>query len=96
MLYSPLAAFTLLGSTNGVALNIVRMPIQRKPSPFLNRPVTFEEHWLPGGGYFAELAVGTPPQKVELLLDTGSSDLWVPSAQEPGCLSSECVGGSCQ
>ncbi|AMD18985.1 HBR084Cp [Eremothecium sinecaudum] len=30
--------------------------------------------------YATELQIGTPPQKVAALLDTGSSDLWVPGA----------------
>lgn len=29
------------------------------------------------GGYYAEVALGTPPQPVTLILDTGSSDVWV-------------------
>ncbi|KAI1170426.1 aspartic peptidase domain-containing protein [Nemania sp. FL0916] len=32
---------------------------------------------LTGGGYYAQVALGTPPQPVTLILDTGSSDVWV-------------------
>jgi hypothetical protein len=32
---------------------------------------------LTGGGYYADVSVGTPSQSVSLVIDTGSSDVWV-------------------
>ncbi|KAI0835529.1 aspartic peptidase domain-containing protein [Hypoxylon sp. FL0890] len=32
---------------------------------------------LTGGGYYAQVTVGTPPQTVDLIVDTGSSDVWM-------------------
>jgi hypothetical protein len=50
------------------------------------------------GLYFANVTVGTPPQPLQLQIDTGSSDVWVPAntasicshAREGGCPNGEC------
>ncbi|OTB02687.1 hypothetical protein M426DRAFT_24473 [Hypoxylon sp. CI-4A] len=57
------------------------------------------------GGYFASCQVGTPGQNLTLQLDTGSSDIWVPSSSASVCETSSnsqdsrdngCTFGSCE
>lgn len=42
---------------------------------------------ITGGGYYAEFSIGTPPQNISFLLDTGSSDTWVNSKDTDLCRS---------
>jgi hypothetical protein len=68
----------------------------RKRSATISTDLDLNEHWVFSGGYFLDLDVGTPPQRIEVLLDTGSSDLFIPSAGAGSCLNNHCPGGSCK
>jgi Eukaryotic aspartyl protease len=46
--------------------------------------------------YYTNVTVGTPGQQLALQIDTGSSDVWMPSISSPGCISGSCAYGSCK
>ncbi|KAK0665855.1 putative candidapepsin-8 precursor [Cercophora samala] len=43
-------------------------------------------NFMAGGGYYARVSLGTPPQVMTMLLDTGSSDAWVLSHKADLCM----------
>lgn len=49
------------------------------------------------GLYYANITAGTPGQALALQVDTGSSDVWLPSSSAKLCQSSQgCTGGTCK
>ena len=47
--------------------------------------------------YLVNISVGTPPQPMSVQLDTGSSDLWIPSIDSTICRDGFCgEAGSCK
>ncbi|RYP45628.1 hypothetical protein DL768_008065 [Monosporascus sp. mg162] len=83
------------------AQRVVSMGIgkAKRLPPLHKRTILQELHNnLTGGGYYAEVSVGTPPQTVRLVVDTGSSDVWVLDSNADLCTSrrmQEVYGGGC-
>jgi Eukaryotic aspartyl protease len=72
----------------------IRMPIARKARDLSRRSMIQADLSNGEFNYFIETQIGTPPQTVELKIDTGSSDTWAytPAA----CSAVNCQGGSCK
>lgn len=89
--YISLAGLIAAGT---VSAGVVSVPFEKRylssdPAPSLLRrdgSVSLDAlNNITGGGYYAEFSIGTPPQKLSFLLDTGSSDTWVNSVNADLC-----------
>ena len=78
-------------------LMIITRPIQETPQLCLLDIELMQEFQNSGLLYFVYVSIGKSPQLVRLQLGTGSSDIWVESAQSTYCQGSDnpCNGGSC-
>jgi len=102
-------AGALFAGTACAADGVVEWSIERRqlrPKLAKRAGGTFEEvitNEVSNGGYFTSCQVGTPGQAMTLQLDTGSSDIWVPSKRAAVCSkrggsssTSGCSFGSCK
>lgn len=94
---------TLLAS-NVFAVGVVQWDIEKRYHPKASsrkRAAGTQEAEITNsvarGGYFATCSVGTPRQDVILQLDTGSSDVWIPSSAAAICRATKqaCSLGTC-
>lgn len=46
--------------------------------------------------YYANVTIGTPSQSLQLVVDTGSSDIWAISSSASSCQQDGCPHGSCK
>jgi hypothetical protein len=104
---SPLAAAGVALASTAQA-QVVQFDIQKRDGPNLRdlgrRAATINgvlSNQQIQGGYFLNVEVGTPPQNITLQLDTGSSDVWVPSSDADICTQVSqrnpgCTFGSCK
>jgi hypothetical protein len=85
MKYPTVSAVLSIAALSSTALAAVTMNIARSSEPrlkprTLSKRATITESLInnnTGGDYIAQVSVGTPPQNINLAIDTGSSDVWV-------------------
>jgi len=98
---SAIALLTLLTAEALASPRVVPMKLQSRqktsPSSMQKRSFTASlQNYLPGLEYFVAVTVGTPPQDLELIVDTGSSDIWMfaPDVCKTTKTYGPCLGGT--
>lgn len=85
---SQLASYGTVSALKAVSLDFQVRRIEPSSSSMGKRDTTAAYLTRRQLGYYASLAVGTPPQNFVVHLDTGSSDTWIPSIDSSLCQSS--------
>lgn len=84
-----LTVILLLFLSHAAQSSVVRIPFGKTLNQLSKRDDLIDEPLVNARiSYKAEFELGSPPQKMLIMLDTGSSDLWVMSADNPSCDSS--------
>jgi predicted aspartyl protease len=86
----PLAVASGLALSATAAAQVVQWDIaKQKNTPRVKRRSSPDSVTLQNdedlGGYFVTVSIGTPGQNLTLQVDTGSSDIWVPSSSAMVC-----------
>lgn len=94
-LYAALAALVVLpcslAEPKVFGLKFAKVRKEVAQSDLQRRANTISEALYNGIGlYIANISIGTPPQNMSVQLDTGSSDLWVPTTQSNICSEPSC------
>lgn len=93
MKYLTGSAILSIAALSSTALAAVTMNIARSSGPrlkprALSKRASITESLInnnTGGDYIAQVSVGTPPQNINLAIDTGSSDVWMISSTADLC-----------
>ncbi|KIV91640.1 hypothetical protein PV10_06156 [Exophiala mesophila] len=107
-LATPIASALKLSGPPGPKPKTISLPIERIHIPNIASREKRRRHKRQGNGiveqeldndtflYYANITLGTPEQKIRLHIDTGSSDLWVNTADSSFCSSRQdpCEGGT--
>lgn len=70
------------------AAGVVKLPLHARA----NSEIVLNGHQTMGEWFYeANILVGTPPQNISVVFDTGSGKLWLPGANSTACLAGNCT-----
>ncbi|KAA1135858.1 hypothetical protein PGTUg99_030100 [Puccinia graminis f. sp. tritici] len=73
------------GHSDGASRQVLKTPRRSLPHKALDSVVALENEYS-DTDYYSQIQIGTPPQTFNVVLDTGSADLWV-AARPTGLIS---------